>query len=95
MSGLSDLRDRVLNLLAAATASAQQRGSRDSLCLLNVDTSRPLRAQRPAIRRRLGERVESTLYCPSRSVLRTGAKREKVVFGRRRGPCNLPAAREE
>ena len=36
MSGLSDLRDRVLNLLATATASAQQRGSRDSLCLLNV-----------------------------------------------------------
>jgi hypothetical protein len=42
-------------------------------------------AQIPAVRRRLGEWLKPTLCCPSRSALRTGAKHEKAVFGRRRG----------
>jgi hypothetical protein len=41
-------------------------------------------AQIPVIPRRLRQRVKSTLSGPSRSALRTGGKREKVVFGSRR-----------
>jgi hypothetical protein len=41
-------------------------------------------AQTPVIHGRLGELVESTLSCPSRSALCKGGVREKAVFDRRR-----------